>query len=237
MNAIKSLRRLATQLTARITLRTIVMGAILVILGGIGVILLWTTSSTISPVMIRATLADLGVWAPLALILALAGVLVVPLIPASVLQIGAGLAFGPFLGLAYVVVADILGASIGFALARYWGKSLLARVLSPETQINLAGITERISWRGVILLRLLPGPVYPLVSLAAGYASLRYSQYITASLLGVLPGLALLVLAGDLAASSPLLAFAVVVLLIVGLVVLSRLVSVKPASAKDMDRK
>jgi uncharacterized membrane protein YdjX (TVP38/TMEM64 family) len=209
----------------------------LVIIGGIGLAFFWTTSTTLSPMLIRTTLAELGVWAPLALIVALAGVLVVPLIPASLLQISAGLAFGPWMGLVYVLVADVLGASIGFALARYWTKSLLIRFLSPKTQTSLSALTGRISWRGVIILRLLPGPVYPLVSLAAGYSSLRYAQYLAASLLGVLPGLALLVLAGDLAASSPILAFAVVVLLIVGLVVLSRLVSSKPAVVNKPEEK
>jgi uncharacterized membrane protein YdjX (TVP38/TMEM64 family) len=61
-----------------------------------------------------------------------------------------------------------------------------------------------------------------LVSFAAGYSSLRYSRYILASLVGVFPGLVLLVLAGDLVERSPLLAFALIAAILLGLVVLSR---------------
>jgi uncharacterized membrane protein YdjX (TVP38/TMEM64 family) len=215
-------RRLYRQLRSRSTRRAVIAGAAVAFFIGAWIALAQMTSTTISPATLRATLTPFGAWAPLALIVALAGVLVVPIIPATIFQIGAGLAFGPSLGLVYVLVADALGASIGFWLARYWGKSLLARYLSPGTQAQLMNLTERISWRGVILLRLIPGPAYPLVSLAAGYSSLNYTRYILASLIGVFPGLALLVLAGDLVERSPILAFALVALLLVGLVVASR---------------
>ena len=195
------------------------------------------TNATINPTAIRATLAQLGGWAPLALIIALAGVLVIPIIPASIFQVSAGLVFGPFLGLVYVTVADVLGASIGFGLARYGGKSFLARYWSSATQTKLENLTNRISWRGVILLRLLPGPTYPLVSFAAGYSSLSYARYILASLMGVLPGLALLVLAGDIAESSPIFAFALVALLVIGLVIIGHFINRNTQGASETDGK
>ena len=177
------------------------------------------TNTDISPANLRATLFQFGALAPLALILALAGVLVVPVMPASVFQIGAGLAFGSWLGLICVLVADVIGASVGFAIARHWGKTLLARYLDAQAQAQLATLTEHISWRGVILLRLLPGPAYPLVSFASGFSLISYPTYIAASLIGVFPGLALLVLAGDMVEESPLLAFGLVALVLVGLVI------------------
>jgi len=220
------------QLRSLITPRIIFLVVALAIVSVSGIVVARITNTDISPAALRAALLQLGVFAPLALIVMLAAVLVVPAIPASIFQIGAGLAFGSWLGLLCVLIADGIGASVGFLLARYWGKSILTRYLDSETQSQLTGLTARISWRGVILLRLLPGPAYPLVSFAAGFSSISYPRYIVASFIGVFPGLALLVLAGDLVESSPLLAFALVALILVGVVIAGRGLSEKKPDSK-----
>lgn len=221
-NFVETLLATSLQFRSLITPRTIILVIVLAVISISGIVVARITNTDLSPANLRAMLNLLGAFAPLALILALAVVLVVPFIPASIFQIGAGLAFGSWLGLAYVLIADGLGATVGFLLARYWGKSLLARYLGSETQTQLDALIQHISWRGVILLRLLPGPAYPLVSFAAGYSSINYTRYIVASFIGVTPGLALLVLAGDLVETNPLLAFVLVALVLVGLVIAGR---------------
>jgi uncharacterized membrane protein YdjX (TVP38/TMEM64 family) len=194
----------------------------------LGLWLLRTTSISLSPAAVRDGLRRLDVSlgglpaAPLALITALAFLLVVPIIPASALQIGSGLAFGPLWGLVYVLVADALGALAGFLLARRWALRLLGRWLKPDTVRTIEQLAIRMDWRLVILLRLLPGPAYPLVSFAAGLSRMRLRTYLLASLTGVLPSLALLVYAGDVATASPLLAVAIVVALIASLALVGK---------------
>jgi uncharacterized membrane protein YdjX (TVP38/TMEM64 family) len=195
---------------------------LLVVLASAG--LLVVRGFSLTPTSIRTMLTMLGVWGPLVLIVGLAAVLVVPIIPASLFQIGAGLAFGPYVGLIAVCVADILGASLGFWIARWWGDTLLRRWLAPATHTRLRQLAARMSWRMVMLLRLLPGPAYPLVSFAAGAAPISFVAYIVGSFLGVLPALVLLVVAGDLALRSPLLAFVVVVGLVGGLALAGSLI-------------
>ncbi len=207
------------------------------------ILILWALRSSgaaLSPAAIRAFLAGLGPWAPVVLIAVLAAVLVLPVVPATLFQIGAGLAFGPWLGLVYALLGDALGASLGFWLARRWGRSLLGRWLNAEQHASLARLSRRVTWRSMLLLRLLPGPAYPLVSFAAGYSPIRFGAYIASSLLGVLPALALLALAGDLVTRSPLLAFAIVALFVGALAFAGRLLNrpetppngdVPPASA------
>jgi uncharacterized membrane protein YdjX (TVP38/TMEM64 family) len=162
--------------------------------------------------------------APAVLIALLVSVLIAPAIPASVLQVGSGLAFGPAWGLVYVLVADALGAALGFVLARRWGPRTLRRWLKPATVGNVERLAARLDWKGVVLLRLLPGPAYPLVSFAAGLSRLPLAKYLLASLLGALPSLALLVYAGDVATGSPLLAVALVVALVASLTLVGRLI-------------
>ncbi len=182
------------------TPRRLAVGALALGILGSGWLLV-TRGLDLSPAAVRTMLADLGVWGPLALVAGLSAVLVVPIVPASLLQIGAGLAFGPLLGLIAVCVADILGASAGYWIARAWGDALLAR------------------W----LARLIPGPAYPLVSFAAGASPLGFGAYLAGSFLGVLPGLVLLVYAGDLALRSPLLAFVVTVAFVGSLALAGRM--------------
>jgi uncharacterized membrane protein YdjX (TVP38/TMEM64 family) len=194
----------------------------------LGLWLLRATSITLTPAAVRDTLRRLDAAlgglpvAPVALIAVLTFLLVVPLIPASALQIGSGLAFGPLWGLIYALVADALGALAGFLLARRWALPLLGRWLKPETVRTIEQLAVRMDWRLVILLRLLPGPAYPLVSFAAGLSRMRLGTYLLASLSGVLPSLALLVYAGDVSTAAPLLAVAIVVALLASLALVGR---------------
>lgn len=211
------------QLRQLLTLRRLALAAGLILAVAAMLWLVRTTGVALNPTVIRTTLAALGPWGPITLIGALAAILVVPVVPATVLQIGAGLAFGPALGLVYVLAGDVLGASVGFGLARCWGRKTIYQRLGTKTSATLDRLIGRISWRTVMLLRILPGPAYPLVSFAAGLSQIGFWRYLVASFLGVLPALALLVLAGDLVTTSPLLAFGLVVLLVGSLAIVGRL--------------
>jgi uncharacterized membrane protein YdjX (TVP38/TMEM64 family) len=205
-----------------VTPKRIAMVLGVLVFGGGAFWLLRSYGAALSPLAVRAFLTSLGAWGPIALVIALAALLVVPVLPATILQIGAGLAFGPPLGLVYVLVADVLGASVGFWLARK-GRSWLEQRLSAANRATLERLAQRVTWRSMLLLRLLPGPAYPLVSFAAGYSPMHFGAYTLSSFLGVVPSLALLVLAGDLVTSSPLLAFGLVALLAGGLALAGRM--------------
>ena len=189
------------------------------------------SSADLQPTAVSALLRGLGdgrggVWSvvsPVILIVALAAVLVVPVLPALIFQVGSGLAFGPGLGFVYAVLADVLGASLGFWLARRWGMRSLQRWLKPPTIAWIESLARRLNWQSIVLLRLLPGPAYPLVSFAAGISPLSFRRYLTASFVGVVPSLALLVLAGDIAATSWWLAAAIVIVFVASMALVGRL--------------
>ena len=193
-----------------INTRTFLIGTLLCIALAAGFWFVRAQGANLTPEGLRSMLMSLGIWGPITLILALAFLLVIPLVPATLFQIGAGLAFGPLPALVYTMIADGLGASIGFWIARRWGSQLIQTRISEQQRSRLSRLTQRVSWRSMLLLRLLPGPAYPLVSFAAGYSSISYRAYLLSSLVGVFPSLALLTLAGDLVTRSPLLAFGIV---------------------------
>ena len=206
------------------------MIAVALALGG-GLLLFRLMASGLHPARVAEALRGLAAYsgpiAPLALIFMLAFVLVVPLLPAVIFQIGSGLAFGPGWGLVYVLLADLLGAALGFLLARRWGLPVLRRWMQPRNVARVERLARRMTWITVILLRLLPGPAYPLVSFAAGLSRLSLPRYLLASFAGVFPSLALLVLAGDIATGSPLLALGIVAALVGSLALVGRMLGAK----------
>ena len=191
----------------RVHLLLIAAGLLLLIGAGV----LYRYGAALRPEAVRDALLRLGPWGPLAQIGLLTGVLTVPVVPATIFQIAGGWAFGRGLGFLYTMIGDALGASLGFWIARRWGERLLRRWLSPASLAQVQRLAARMTWRAVMVLRLLPGPAYTLVSFAAGVSPLRFGPYLLGSIVGVAPWIALLVLAGDVARSSPLVAVGIVV--------------------------
>ena len=194
------------------TLRTLFTPRRLIIVVVIGCIVLaglWWLRHYIdlTPSGIRTLIAPLGWWGAVVLSMSIAAILVVPVVPATIAQVGAGLLYGPWLGFVVVMAGDILGAMIGFVVARRWGRrNPLYQRLSEAEQAAFNQLCAQITPVRVLLLRVLPGPAYTMVSLAAGCGDIVWWRYLLASILGVTPALALLTLAGDLSTSQPLLA-------------------------------
>ena len=196
------------------------LGALLLVAGAAVVYVRY--GAALRPEAVRDALLRLGPLGPLAHIALLTGVLTAPVVPATIFQIAGGWAFGKWLGFVYTMLGDACGAALGFALARRWGARLLRRWLAPATLAQVERLAGRMTWRSVMVLRLLPGPAYTMVSLAAGLSPLPFWSYLAGSVVGVAPWIALLVLAGDVGRSNPLFGLGIVALIVVLAVVLGR---------------
>ena len=198
----------------------------LAVLAVVALAVLWWLRSVIdlTPSGMRTLLAPLGGWGALIVVVGIAVILVVPVVPATVLQVGAGLVFGPWLGFGLTLLGDLIGALVGFAIARRWGHQVVRTRLSAAEQGAFDDLCVRITPTGMLLLRVLPGPAYTLVSFAAGCSSMPWWQYLLGSLLGVAPGLLVLTVAGDLSTSNPGLAVGIAVGFVLLMVGISRMV-------------
>lgn len=78
----------------------------------------------IKPITAREWILSFGVWAP---IVYMAFYTIRPLlfIPASILSLAAGLAFGPLWGTVYTIIGATSGAVLSFIVARKLGASLV----------------------------------------------------------------------------------------------------------------
>jgi uncharacterized membrane protein YdjX (TVP38/TMEM64 family) len=122
------------------------------------------------------------------------------LLPASVLTLGAGAAFGLFWGSIYVSAASLSGATAAFLVSRYLARDFVRRRI--ESNPNFAAIDRAMArggWRIVGLTRLSPLFPFTFLNYAFGLTRISIGEYVLASWIGMMPGTILYVYLGSLA--------------------------------------
>lgn len=129
-----------------------------------------------------------------ALVLA-AGVLAA--LPAAPFMIAAGMVFGFGWGLATGLLGAVIGGALGFLIGRYLARDAVAKSLGnhPKFQAIDAAIGNE-GWKIVGLLRMCPLP-FGLSNYLYGLTSVRFGQYLLATLVGILPSASFLVYFGS----------------------------------------
>jgi len=141
----------------------------------------------------------------------LAGVLVyaaayvastVLVLPASVLTLGAGFAWGPLVGVAIVSPVSVLAATAAFVLGRTLLRSRVERRILGDPRF--AAIDRAIGDQGlklVLLLRLSPIVPFNFLNYALALTRVRLRDYLLGSALGMFPATVLYVYLGSLVTS------------------------------------
>ncbi len=129
------------------------------------------------------------------------------LLPGSALTLGAGLAYGPLVGVLIVGPVSVLAATLAFLVARGVGRRWVERRVAADPRF--ARLQRALAARGfriVVLLRLSPLVPYSLLNYALGLSGVRTRDYVVASALGMLPGTIVYVYLGSLMTSVSALA-------------------------------
>ncbi|HEX5078180.1 MAG TPA: VTT domain-containing protein [Geminicoccaceae bacterium] len=117
-------------------------------------------------------------------------------IPVNLVIALTALAFGPVTGLAYALAGSLAAALAGFALGRVLGRDLMQRIGGRR----VTAINRRLSRRGFVtvsIVRMLPIAPFTVINLVAGASGLRWRDYALGTLVGMLPGIALMTIVGD----------------------------------------
>jgi uncharacterized membrane protein YdjX (TVP38/TMEM64 family) len=138
---------------------------------------------------------SLGPWFPLAFLAAHIVVTVFPF-PRTAFTLASGLLFGPWLGIAIAVVASAVSALLALLLVRAAGWSLDRLVPHPRVKTLDARLRRR-GWPTVMSMRLIPAVPFSVLNYAAGASAVRVLPYTWATLVGLLPGTAAVVILGD----------------------------------------
>lgn len=144
---------------------------------------------------LRDWATSLGPWVPLAFLAAHVVVTVLPF-PRSAFTLSAGLLFGPLLGIGIALVASTLSAVIALLLVRAAGWQLNRLVEHPRVDALNARL-ERRSWPTVLSMRMIPVVPFSVLNYAAGASAIRVLPYTLATVVGLLPGTAAIVVFGD----------------------------------------
>ncbi|EPE63489.1 TVP38/TMEM64 family protein [Exiguobacterium sp. SH3S2] len=138
------------------------------------------------PSDVRDIVLSFGWWGPLVFFLIYAiGPLV--FLPTSVLSLGAGLAFGVWPGVLYILFGATAAAVTGYVMARLFGRSVLKVEKYPWSEKLFAQMEAR-GFLYVFVLRLIPLVSFDLLSYAGGIAKVRFKSFLLATVLGMIPG-------------------------------------------------
>lgn len=154
-----------------------------------------------TPLQMRDWAESVGPWFPLAFLGTHVVATVVP-VPRTAFTLAAGLLFGPLLGVAIAVVASTASAVLALLLVRAagWQLNRLVRHRSIDT------VDERLrarGWLAILSLRLIPAVPFSAINYAAGASTVRAAPYTLATIAGLLPGTAAVVILGDALAGHP----------------------------------
>jgi uncharacterized membrane protein YdjX (TVP38/TMEM64 family) len=142
------------------------------------------------------------------------------LFPVTILNVATVFTFGPLLGNVYGLAGWLASAAMGYGMGRAVGRDLVHKMVGPRLHrlIHQAG---RHGFLTVLIMRLLPVAPFTAVNMFVGASGIRFWDFCLASLVGRIPGIVILTLAGFQMASllrSPAVEGFVLLAIIVGLI-------------------
>lgn len=173
------------------------------------------------PGWLRARLARLGVYAPLAFVALQTVQVILAPIPGQVLGGVGGYLFGTDTGTAYSLLGVTVGSAVVFILARRYGRPYVEQVLSPDALARWDDFVDRSGAAGLFVLFLLPTFPDDLLCLVAGLSEIRLRTFLVLVVVGRAPSFFAVAYAGQEFAAGQLGSFAAV---LTGLTVVSVLV-------------
>ncbi len=107
--------------------------------------------------------------------------------PGSVLTLAGGAMFGPVLGTFLNLTSATVGAALAFLTARYLASEWVEKKTGGRLKQLKEGV-EKEGWRFVAFVRLVPLFPFNLLNYALGLTRIRFSHYLAATYVCMLPG-------------------------------------------------
>lgn len=184
----------------------------------------------LTPETLRNYIDNFGYLAPLIYILCFT-FLPMAFFPVPVLALAGGLLFGFIPGTIYTMIGATLNSAIMFFMAKALAKdavtSLLQKKLPEKWSDFLVNLDDKKGFGVIFILRLIPAIPYNLINYGAGLTSIKFSNYMLATFLGILPGTLVFLNIGNQALNIHDPAFIVSIILLILLTVFSLILGKK----------
>lgn len=178
----------------------------------------------LTPEILRNYIGGFGYLAPFIYILCFT-ILPIAFFPVPILALAAGLLFGFLHGTIYTLIGAVLNSAIMFLMAKVLAKdavtNLLQRKLPENWSSFLFNLDEKKGFGIIFILRLIPAMPYNLINYGAGLTSIKFSSYMLATILGILPGTLVFLNIGNQALNIHNPAFMVSIILLILLTIFS----------------
>jgi uncharacterized membrane protein YdjX (TVP38/TMEM64 family) len=109
------------------------------------------------------------------------------LVPGTMISVAGALLFGPYEGTLHTWIGACLGAGLAFLVARWLGRPFVVKLFNSRLNAFDAYVEGRGFW-GVLVLRLLPIFPFNLINYGTGLTSVRYRDFLFATMIGIVPG-------------------------------------------------
>ncbi|CEP35370.1 MULTISPECIES: TVP38/TMEM64 family protein [Halomonadaceae] len=116
--------------------------------------------------------------------------------PLSLLVVVTGLLFGPIWGLAYATLGTLTSSVVSYWVGHWLGREALMRYGGRHLR-GLSGYLSKRGIRTMTVINLLPLAPFTLTNMLAGAFHLKFRDYMIGSTLGIVPGLAAVILLGS----------------------------------------
>lgn len=156
---------------------------------------LWVLVTNPSTEGVQRILASTPVWLPLVIIGLMILHTLVP-VPAEFLAVAAGMTLGPLWGFVTIWVGAMLGAYLGFLLARAFGQPVLRLLVKPSRLERSQRWLQQIDIPILIAVRLLPIISFNLINFALGLTTLSWWRFSWTTAVGIVPATILMVTFG-----------------------------------------
>jgi len=142
-------------------------------------------------------LGQFGALAPVAFILAQVLQVVFAPIPGHATALVAGYFFGAVAGTVYSLIGLVIGSAIAFTIARWYGRPVVERVLSPEVIEGFDAFVEWVGVPGLLVFVLFPGTPDDAICFLAGLSTFRLRTFLIVVTIGRMPAYLITVYAGQ----------------------------------------
>lgn len=114
------------------------------------------------------------------------------MVPVSIMVVLTVIAFGPVLGFVYALLASTASAGVGFLIGRCLGHRHVIRLSGTRIHQLSRGIGQY-GFPTIAVLRMVPVAHFTVISMAAGTSHIRVAPFITGTVVGMAPGMIVLV--------------------------------------------
>ncbi len=184
----------------------------------------------LTPEILRNYIGGFGYLAPFIYILCFT-ILPIAFFPVPILALAAGLLFGFLPGTIYTLIGAVLNSAIMFLMAKILAKDAVTNLLQRKIPENwssfLFNLDEKKGFGIIFILRLIPAMPYNLINYGAGLTSIKFSSYMLATILGILPGTLVFLNIGNQALNIHNPAFMVSIILLILLTIFSLILGKK----------